>query len=195
MSDKRKANRGRNRQSVYDQTVSVGRGRSEGRRRTPTEKHQDATSRYRSVETSDLSQTDSATELFDSDESDPSILDASLSEAVGRGRQRRDKESAGGAMFGPGRISGREEARRLGEILVRMGVMTASQVDAVLKTQANGRKPVKFGRLARKLGLAERSDVKHALSIQKPNNARSSGIRRSRDGVKRFTGNVSRELC
>jgi len=174
MSDTRKSSRGRNRQSLYDQTVSVGRRRTQNKRRSTPKKQTVDTSRYRNSESSTLSQTESETGFFDSDDADPSILGESLTEAVDRGRQRQDRASANGAMFGPGRISGREEARRLGEILIRMGVMTESQVDAVLKTQANSRKPVKFGRLARKLGLADRSDVKHALSIQKPSDSRSS---------------------
>lgn len=187
MPNERKPRTSRNRQSIYDQTVSVGGRKGRARPSQPN----GASRRERTSTTDELTATETETEFFDTSDGSVSMLDDSLTEAVTRRRKRNGADTE----FGPGRISGRSEPRRIGEILVRMGVLTKSQVDGVLKAQTSSRKSERFGRIARKLGLADRADVKQALSIQKPSKSRSSGMRASRDGIDSFKGNVSRELC
>ncbi len=195
MPEPRKPKQSRSRQSMYDQTVSVG-----GRKSRPGRSRPNGADRPRRDETESVDDlTATETEFYDTTDASVSMLDDSLSEVVGRkqnkdaGRRRGVEDADPG--FGPGRVSGRDEPRRIGEILVRMGVLTASQVDGILKAQASRKKSERFGRIARKLGLADRADVKQALSIQKPSRSRSSGIRASRDGIGSFKGSVSRELC
>jgi|GEM_PF-1253140 len=63
------------------------------------------------------------------------------------------------------RSSDSSEHRKIGEILVDLGLMKPREVRRVLRRQKSEGDP--FGRVARELGMVSRHDVKQALSMQR----------------------------
>jgi hypothetical protein len=58
------------------------------------------------------------------------------------------------------------ERRRLGEILVDLGVLTPAQVDDVLYALRKRRDRSKFGRVAREMGLVQEEHLLAAMAVQ-----------------------------
>jgi len=59
-----------------------------------------------------------------------------------------------------------DNRKRLGEILVDLGVLTDVQVDQVLEALRRRRDRVKFGRVAKEMGLANEEHILAAVAVQ-----------------------------
>jgi hypothetical protein len=58
------------------------------------------------------------------------------------------------------------DRRKLGEILVGLGVLTPAEVDRVLTAMRRRGDRAKFGQLARKMGLLREEHILAALAVQ-----------------------------
>ncbi|MCI0464756.1 MAG: hypothetical protein L0Z62_48145 [Gemmataceae bacterium] len=58
------------------------------------------------------------------------------------------------------------ERKKLGEILVELQVLTEAEVERVLIAQRRRRDHVKFGRMAREMGLLREEHILAALAVQ-----------------------------
>ena len=56
--------------------------------------------------------------------------------------------------------------RRLGEILVELGVLTPQEAERVGTAQSRRDDPVKFGKLAKDLGMVDEEQILAALAVQ-----------------------------
>jgi hypothetical protein len=56
--------------------------------------------------------------------------------------------------------------RRLGEILIELGVLTSQEAEQVATAQCRRGDPVKFGKLAKDLGMVSDEQILAALAVQ-----------------------------
>src|SRR3954451_651654 len=56
--------------------------------------------------------------------------------------------------------------KKFGEILVTMGALSAAEVDRILTAMDRRVDPIKFGQLARKMGLIDDEQILAALAVQ-----------------------------
>jgi hypothetical protein len=59
-----------------------------------------------------------------------------------------------------------QQRKRLGEILVELGVLTPDQVDEVLAALRRRGDRIKFGRMAKEMGLLQEEHILAALAVQ-----------------------------
>ena len=58
------------------------------------------------------------------------------------------------------------DRKKLGEILVDLRILTPAELERVLYAQRRRRDPIKFGRLAREMGLVREEHILAALAVQ-----------------------------
>jgi hypothetical protein len=58
------------------------------------------------------------------------------------------------------------DRKKLGEILIDLGVLTPDQVDCVVGAMRRRRDRSKFGRVAREMGLVREEEILAALAVQ-----------------------------